>query len=132
MKAVATRTKRYAHRIDIRQHTLIADEPTDLGGDDAGPHPQELLAASLASCISITMEMYAERKGWELSELAVTCEYDQAERGQPTHFRISLHLPGDLSDEQVDRLGAIAAKCPVHRTLEGEATFEQRVVTEPA
>jgi putative redox protein len=129
MRATATRTsgETYGHRIEIRQHQLTADEPTDQGGGDEGPTPQELLAASLAGCVAITMEMYAERKGWTLDELAVECDYEQAERGQPTTVTLILRLPEGLSPEQVDRLSTIAAKCPVHRTLEGEVTFDQRV-----
>ena len=127
MKASATRTRGFTHRIDVRQHTLTADEPSDLGGDDQGPNPQELLAASLAACTAITIEMYAERKGWEIGEVNVECRYEQAERGSPTTFTVTLSLPSGLSDEQVERIETIAAKCPVHRTLEGESTFEQRV-----
>ena len=68
MKAIARRTARtaFTHRIDVRQHRLVADEPTEHGGDDDGPSPQELLAASLASCTAVTMEMYAKRKGWDI------------------------------------------------------------------
>jgi putative redox protein len=129
MKAIATRTsaEKYTHRLDVRQHQLTADEPTDKGGEDQGPTPQELLGASLAGCMAITMEMYAQRKGWNLGELAVECQYEQAERGQPTAFTLILRLPGGLSPEQIERLSVIAAKCPVHRTLEGEVTFDQRV-----
>jgi putative redox protein len=134
MNAIATRTsgEKYTHRIDIRHHELTADEPTDKGGEDEGPTPQELLGASLAGCVAITIEMYAQRKGWNLGELAVECQYEQAERGQPTAFTLILRLPGGMSDEQVDRLSTIAAKCPVHRTLEGAVTFDQRVDQAPA
>jgi putative redox protein len=127
MKATATRTAGFTHRIDVRHHSLTADEPRDLGGDDQGPNPQELLAASLAACTAITIEMYAERKGWDVGAVEVECDYEQAERGTPTNFIITLSLPSGLTDEQVERIGTIAAKCPVHRTLEGESTFEQRV-----
>jgi putative redox protein len=131
MKATARRTEGYTHRIEIRDHGLTADEPPEQGGDDHGPTPQELLAASLAACTAITIEMYAERKGWDLGEVAVECEYEQAERGNPTEFTVTLRLPGGLSDEQVDRLQVIAAKCPVHRTLDGSVSFQQRVTTGP-
>jgi putative redox protein len=127
MKATATRTEGFTHRLEVRHHTLTADEPRDLGGDDQGPNPQELLAASLAACTAITIEMYAERKGWDVGQVEVDCDYEQADRGAPTNFVITLSLPSGLSDEQVERIETIAAKCPVHRTLEGEATFEQRV-----
>jgi putative redox protein len=127
MKVSATRTARFTHRIDVRHHELAADEPAERGGDDSAPTPQELLAASLAACTAITIEMYAQRKGWELGEVAVECEYEQAERGSPTEFTITLRLSADLGDEQLERIQTIAAKCPVHRTLEGETRFEQRV-----
>jgi putative redox protein len=127
MKATAGRTAGFTHRVEIRQHELTADEPHDLGGEDQGPNPQELLAAALASCTAITIEMYAERKGWDVGALEVNCEYEQAERGAPTEFKLTLRLPAGLSADQVERITAIAAKCPVHRTLEGEARFAQEV-----
>lgn len=132
-KAVARRTAKFRHRIDIRGHQLTVDEPTDQGGEDEGPSPQELLAASLASCTAITLEMYAGTKGWEIGPLEVECEYTPAERGSPTTFTVVLRLPEGCTQEQVERLETIAAKCPVHRTLAGEVLFEQRVeMVEPA
>ena len=129
MKAIARRTARttFTHRVDIRQHQLTADEPADQGGDDDGPSPQELLAASLASCTAITMEMYAKHKGWDIGPVEVECEYSPAERGCPTAFRLVLRLPSECSAEQVERLRIIAAKCPVHRTLDGEVLFDERI-----
>ena len=108
---------------------LRDDEPLEAGGDDTAPSPQELLAASLASCTAVTMEMYADRKGWDLGPVEVECEYTPAERGCPTRFRIIMRLPDSLSDEQVERLRVIAAKCPVHRTLDGEVMFSERIET---
>ena len=129
MKAVAHRRRadRYRHNIRIRTHVVSSDEPRDTGGDDTGPSPQELLAASLASCTAITMEMYAARKGWDVGEVEVSAEYSPAERGCPTSFRIIVRFPDHLSDEQVERLRQIAAKCPVHRTLDGEVMFTETV-----
>ena len=129
MKAIAYRTpgRTFTHRVEVRQHQLTTDEPTDLGGDDDGPNPQELLAASLAACTAITMEMYAKRKGWDLGSVEVQCEYTAPERGAPTVFALVLRLPSELSAEQVERLRVIAAKCPVHRTLEGEVVFSERL-----
>ena len=127
MKATARRVGTYRHEIAIRSHELAADEPTEHGGADTAPSPQELLAASLASCTAITMEMYATRKGWELPDVEVAVEYQPAERGCPTRFELVLRLPADLPAEQVERLTTIAAKCPVHRTLEGEVMFSERL-----
>jgi putative redox protein len=115
------------HDVEIRDHRLTADEPKANGGDDSGPSPQELLAASLASCTAITIEMYARRKGWEIGEVVVDVDYEPAQRGSPTRFSMVVGLPKELPEEQRERLMQIAAKCPVHRTLESEVMFEERV-----
>jgi putative redox protein len=126
-KATARQTGKFSHRVTMRGHELIADEPEDLGGEDQGPSPQELLAASLASCTAITMEMYAQRKGWDVGPIEVECEYEAAERGAPTTFNLVLRLPNTCSEEQLERLRVIATKCPVHRTLDGEVVFRERI-----
>jgi putative redox protein len=127
MRAVARQREKYTHDVKMGTHRLIADEPTGQGGLDEGPNPQELLAASLASCTAITMEMYAKRKGWDVSGLEVDCRYSPAERGCVTKFDLVMRMPPHLSEEQVERLRVIAAKCPVHRVLEGEVAFDERV-----
>jgi putative redox protein len=127
MRASAHQLENFRHDVKVRSHTIVADEPKDHGGNDDGPSPQELLAASLASCTAITMEMYARRKGWDVAGMTVDCEYTPAERGTPTRFNLVMKMPAHLSDEQVERLQVIAAKCPVHRTLEGEVAFDERV-----
>ena len=129
MKATAQRSERatYVHHVGIRNHALVVDECKDAGGTDEGPSPQELLAASLATCTAITMEMYAKRKGWDIGPIGVSVEYTPSERGCPTKFSLDLQLPADATAEQRERLQVIAAKCPVHRTLEGEVMFEDRV-----
>jgi putative redox protein len=129
MKVSARRRRSgtYQHDVKVRDHFVTADEPRDSGGDDAGPSPQELLAVSLASCTAITLEMYAERKGWDVGPVEVDCEYSPAERGCPTKFSLVVRLPDGLEEDQVDRLMVIAAKCPVHRTLDGEVMFDERV-----
>ena len=128
MRAIATRKGKYEHDVRVRDHHLVADEPEEIGGQDLGPSPEELLAAALASCTAITMEMYAKRKGWNVDGLEVDCDYTPAERGCVTRFELVMRMPAHLSEEQVERLQVIAAKCPVHRTLEGEVAFDERVV----
>ena len=115
------------HDVEIREHMVVADEPKENGGGDTGPSPQELLAASLASCTAITIEMYAKRKGWEIGDVAVDVNYEPAQRGSPTKFRMAVSLPKELPEDQRERLMQIAAKCPVHRTLEGEVMFDESV-----
>ena len=130
MRAIARRTDgTLKHEIEFgrNDHRLVADEPEDAGGGDEGPSPQELLAASLASCSAITMEMYAQRKGWDIGEVAVDVDYEPAQRGSPTKFRMTVKLPKELPEDQRERLMQIVAKCPVHRTLEGEVMFHEQL-----
>ncbi|MBA3807422.1 MAG: OsmC family protein [Solirubrobacterales bacterium] len=128
MKATARREgATFKHTVQVRDHQLVADEPLQAGGEDTGPDPQELLAASLASCTAITMEMYAARKGWDIGHVEVDVEYSPAERGCPTKFQLVMRFPDDLPEEQVQRLQVIAAKCPVHRALDGEVMFQERI-----
>jgi putative redox protein len=127
LRASARRSANFSHTVSIRDHQLVVDEPRAAGGDGEGPCPKELLAASLASCTAITIEMYAQRKGWDIGPVEVDVQFTPAERGCPTRFELVLHLPADLADEQVEQLRVIAAKCPVHRTLDGEVMFSERV-----
>ena len=128
MRAISRRIgDRLRQQVQVREHELTADEPKDHGGEDSGPSPQELLAASLASCTAVTMEMYAVRKGWDVGEVTVDVNYEPAHRGSPTRFEMTVNLSKELPEEQRERLMQIAAKCPVHRTLEGEVMFDERV-----
>jgi putative redox protein len=117
----------FRHTVQVRGHQLVVDEPPESGGQDTGPDPQELLAVSLASCTAITMEMYAARKGWDVGAVEVEVEYSPAERGCPTKFQLVMRVPDDVPEEQVERLRTIAAKCPVHRALDGEVMFLESI-----
>ena len=128
MRAISRRVNgKLEQQLAIREHRLLADELPEDGGEDSGPSPQELLAASLASCTAITMEMYAERKGWDIGDVVVEVGYEPAQRGSPTRFELTVKLPKELPEEQRERLLTIVNKCPVHRTLEGEVMFEEKV-----
>jgi putative redox protein len=127
MRAIARQRENYTHDVKAGDHSVTVDEPEQQGGDDLGPSPQELLAAALASCTAVTMEMYAKRKGWDTSGLAVDCRYTPADRGCVTQFELVFKMPAHLDEQQIERLQVIAAKCPVHRTLEGEVMFNERV-----
>ena len=127
MRATAKQRSKFTHDVSVRKHRMTADEPEAMGGRDEGPSPEELLAASLASCTAITMEMYAKRKGWNVDGLEVDVDYLPAERGCVTRFELVMKMPAHLSEEQVAKLQTIAAKCPIHRTLEGEVAFDERV-----
>jgi putative redox protein len=117
MRAVARQRRGLTHEVEIRGHTVVFDEPGSLGGDDAGPTPQELVTGALAACSAITLRMYAGRKGWGLDGLQVLVESEPGERGVCGRFTVVLRLPRELSEQQIRRLRAIAGKCPVHRTL---------------
>jgi putative redox protein len=122
VKIVARRTAGFAHEVDMEGgHTLVVDEPADRGGTDTGPRPTQLLAASLAGCTAITIEMYAERKGWDVGaiEVDVDVSYDGP---VPSTFAVALQLPAELSEEQRQLLLRVAGKCPVHKVLAGEAS----------
>jgi putative redox protein len=128
MKATARRHGgTFKHTVQVRDHELMIDEPLEDGGEDVGPSPQELLAASLASCTAVTMEMYAARKGWDIGPVEVDVDYNRSDRGGPTKFELVMRLADDVPEERVERLRVIAAKCPVHRALEGEVMFVQRL-----
>ncbi|HVY77049.1 MAG TPA: OsmC family protein [Solirubrobacterales bacterium] len=110
----------YAHDVEIEGgHTIRVDEPAAAGGTDTGPSPTRLVAAALAGCVAITMEMYAERKGWDVGPVEV--EVDVTYRDHtPLSFAVTLRLPAGLSEEQRQRLLAVAGKCPVHKLIAGE------------
>ena len=128
MRAISRRVSgKLEQDVSVREHRLSADEPREHGGEDSGPSPQELLAASLASCTAITMEMYAARKGWDVGDIVVDVDYEPAQRGSPTRFVMQVQMPKELPEDQRDRLMQIAAKCPVHRALEGEVMFDESV-----
>ena len=120
MRIVARRRQGYAHDVELDGHDLRVDEPPDQGGTDTGPRPTQLLGASLAGCIAITVEMYADRKGWDIGPVEVDVEISY-EGPVPTNFEVGLKLPAQLDDEQRGRLLVIATKCPVHTVLAGEA-----------
>jgi len=107
------------------KHRLITDEPEDLGGDGSAPAPHELLAAALASCVSTTIVMYGRRKGWDIREVRVDVDYDH--RSTPRRCRIEITLTGDLAGEQLERLEAVAAACPVRRSIETGFDFEEEI-----
>lgn len=120
MRIVARRAEGYAHDVEIEGgHELRVDEPGEAGGADTGPSPTRLLAASLASCVAITVEMYAGRKGWDVGPLEVDVEMGY-EGPVPNSFEVGLKLPAGLDDHQRSRLLTIATKCPVHKVLAGE------------
>lgn len=117
-------------------HHLLADEPLAYGGTNRGPSPYGLLAAGLGACTSMTLRMYARRKGWPLTHVSVDVSHDKVhaqDASTPTPanidlFRRRITVTGDLSDDQKHKLLEIADKCPVHKTLEASSRVETELV----
>ncbi len=117
-------------------HHVLADEPLDYGGTDRGMTPYGFLAAGLGACTSMTVRMYARRKKWRLTGIYVDVTHDKVHAkdassetaAKADHFTRKIHLSGDLSDEQRQRLLEIANKCPVHRTLQESSVIKTELI----
>jgi putative redox protein len=116
--------------------TLVTDEPAEQGGDGAGPDPYTLLLAALGSCVSMTVTLYARRKGWPLERVRVRlrqrrvhakdCAECESDSNDFVHqFERAVELEGDLTEEQHARLQEIAHRCPVHRTLTNDIAITE-------
>jgi putative redox protein len=119
---VSTAGGKFRQSVVIGGHTLVADEPSAKGGDDAGPEPHEWLLAGLGACTSMTLKAYADHKGWPLQSVEVVVEGDHKDGAFV--FTRHVRVGGDLTDEQRARLLEIANKCPVHKTLTGTIRIE--------
>lgn len=127
----------FAQEVVAGRHRLAADEPVAVGGTDAGPSPYDYLLAALGACTSMTVAMYARRKGWPLAGVevelrhsrvhAVDCAQCETKDGFLDRIDRVLHLAGPLTAEQRARLLEIAEKCPVHRTLTSEINIRTAV-----
>lgn len=127
-------TGRYAQQITAGRHPLTADEPFSIGGTDAGPTPYELLLAALGACTSMTLRMYADRKGLPLQRTTVRlrhnrvhaqdCTQVEQQTGMLSRIRREIEMEGPLTNQDRQRLVEIADRCPVHRTLSSEIAFE--------
>jgi putative redox protein len=121
---------RYQQEVIVGEHRLLADEPVDVGGADAGPAPLEFVMAGLGACTSMTLRMYAERKGILLTRISVRLVHDKVKVSGIPRDRIvrAITLEGDLTVEQRARLLEIANKCPVHKALEQPLMIESELV----
>jgi len=131
----------YSISITTGVHGWTSDEPKDLGGQDEGPTPYELLLSSIGACTAITAQMYANRKKWPLEGITVELDHQKlkaedcpdckTEKGQVSEITVKVSITGDLSDEQRKRILEISGKCPVKKTVEGEVIFRPELVTNP-
>jgi uncharacterized OsmC-like protein len=128
----------FAQEIVAGPHRIVADEPVSVGGSDTGPTPYDFLLAALGACTSITVGMYARRKGWPLEEVTVNlrhakihasdCAECESREGMLDRIERDIHFAGSLTNEQRSKLLEIANKCPVHRTLTSEIVIKTRAV----
>lgn len=121
----------FAQVVTVRQHQLHADEPlTVAGATDTGPSPYELLLSALGACTSMTVSMYARRKGWALQAVRVELKHDKVRTDDSPipvdRIERVVHFEGDLDADQRARLLDIANKCPVHQTLKSNIDIATR------
>ena len=119
-------------------HTLRADEPVAAGGTNAGPDPYALLLSALGACTSMTLRLYATRKGWPLGEVVVAldirrgyaedCAHCEDPHAMVDQITRRITVSGDLDPAQLTRLGEIAKKCPVHKTLTAGVRVQDEIV----
>ncbi len=130
----------FTSQIFTEKHQLIADEPKNIGGDDLGPSPYELLNSAIGACTVMTLKMYAERKKWDLKEVFVYLSHtkkpaEEIQSEKPLSGRIDvitkqLKFVGNLDDAQKEKLKSIASRCPVHKTVVGDVIIETQVLSE--
>lgn len=107
-------------RMKVGSHYMLADEPLNVGGNDFGPNPFELVTAGLSACTSMTLHMYAKHKEWDLQKVNVHISHSKEEVEEGTKqdvFTRHIEIQGELDKKQRKRLIEIANKCPVHKTL---------------
>lgn len=122
---------RYQQGVTIGQHHLLADEPVDVGGADAGPAPFDFVMAGLGACTSMTLRMYAERREFPLTHVSVSLSYEKitVDGIARDHIQRTITLEGELTNEQRQRLLEIANKCPVHRALSQSLLIDSAIAT---
>ena len=122
---VASSSSDHANVMRARRHEIRADESRQAGGTDTGPNPTELLLAALGSCTSITLRMYAQRKGWDLGEITVDLEFHKEDDGHRIERAIAFSAP--LTDEQRARIAEIAEKTPVTKVIKQGSPIATRI-----
>lgn len=135
--AIAVTERGYTTPVEVGFHEHVTDEPVNVGGKDLGPSPYDLLISALASCTSITLRMYADRKKLPVEKIVVTVTHeriyrddaDHSEEGpmKIDHFERKIRIHGDLEQSQLDRMLEIANKCPIHYTLTTTARVDTSI-----
>ncbi|MGB2695568.1 MAG: OsmC family protein [Dehalococcoidia bacterium] len=128
----------YSQLLTAGHHSFVADEPPESGGEDLGPSPYELLLWALGACTSMTLLMYARRKGWDVADISVHLTHDRVHAqdsedaeegsGRVDRIRRDISVRGQLSEEQKERLLEIAGRCPVHKTIVSSPQVEDTII----
>jgi len=127
-----THLGKYQVEARVGDAALLIDEPVSAGGLGSGPNPYNLLSAALGACTTMTLRLYADRKGWPLKHVEVAVRHDRPNLQGRDVFEIDVKLEGDLDDAQRARLMEIADKCPVHLTLARGSEVNARLVAPQA
>lgn len=122
--------EKYKTEVAINKHHLTADEPTELGGTDLGPHPVALLLSALGTCKAMTMRMYADQKNWPLDavEIQLSSEVVKSTQQQTTYIRCTVKLFGNLDEIQKGRIFKVGDKCPVQKILSNPVVIESNML----
>jgi len=138
MDVIVTSGSGLSQQIQVGRHSLVSDEPVEVGGTDQGPTPYDLIAAALGSCTSMTLRMYSQRKGWPLQRVivkvrhqkiyAVDCAECETKEGRIDRVEREIALEGPLDAAQKARLLEIADRCPVHQTLAKKVQIVTRLL----
>lgn len=126
MITATIKNEHYACAVHDGTHQIITDEPADLGGSDKGFAPKSLLLAALASCVAITLRMYADRKAWPITQIEV--KVNLLQENAITVFAEEITCVGNLSAMQKDRLAEIAQKCPISKILAAGSQIKSKVL----
>lgn len=120
----------YTTTISYDDLEILADEPIELGGQNKGLAPSQLLLSSVGACKAITMRMYANRKKWKVNkiDIKVSSEVQKSEQQQTTFIKCNIFIEGDLDEEQKRRIYAIGEKCPVHKMLMNPIVIESNLI----
>ncbi|CDS91416.1 OsmC family protein [Sphingobacterium faecium] len=121
-------TDKYKTSVIAGKNSIVVDEPLDKGGLDLGFQPQELLAASLASCTAITLKMYADHKEWTVNSFQVDVMIEQSDDKSTTKFVRKICFEGKLDEKQHTRIVAIANACPIHKILLSQIAIDTILV----
>lgn len=122
--------EKYTTTVRYGDLEMLADEPEDLGGQNKGLAPDQLLLSSLGACKAITMKMYADRKEWPLEKIHIQLqsEVQRSERQQTTYIRCNIVIEGNLDEEQKQRIHTIGERCPIQKTLENPIVVESNLI----